>query len=866
GTTRSTPNGVGSFYLANSTYTWTGAEDSNWGNVNNWDLGAVPGATDAVFIPSTGNDPIVNTGFADVGSVFITGAELTLASGTITRIRDQDTGLRVASGGQVTVNGPLIISGQQTEGLNLSNGTLTISTTGRVEITDSYASVGDGLLEVNGELVINDAVSNGLQLTGEGAIRIKETGSLQISNPVNNGLVLTEEGSFEQLGTTTISSCGSNGLSIGEETTCTVSSGAEVSISDCVGALIRMSDGTSKVTNRGMLSLTEPGNFAASGGSISNESGSELVLEGTLTSSFRAKAGSTLQIGADIGRTFHNAAADFREATVEIDIEGTTFIGDYDIVDFNGSVNLTGATLVLAGDYAPQLGDVFPIHTSSTSMASLTGTYSDLAEGATILFNGAVLEISYQSGPGEVVVLTCIDVQEPPVNDSLANAIVLELGEEDLVAGENAVAATNEANENACGATRGWWYTFTPERTTEYILLAVADNLAGIDPPLTDDNDVTLGLYQGTTFPLAEVACYDNDDSGGGGELEIVTLTAGETYFLRVGAKSTTSVADIFTRVTQLSKTWTGGTSSSWSEASNWQGNYPAVSGDNVTINTGTHYPVIVDGENVSLNQLSCFSGTEFTVDEGGQLTITGDSQSNIFFPFSTMTVNGTVDVLTEATYGVSGSGGELIITETGKLTASGTGVFLNGKTTIAGTLLTLGAPDIGLFCLGDSLVITATGTVEVTSTVNEGVRLLAPLRNDGALRIANSGAAGLAVANDGTVQVGSGGTLGIAEPAGVAISLESTDTLFNEGTMEVEFADEAFAGGVIDNANGAKLSCVGDIASEIRFAAGSRFAPGDGENCTAFSTTPSFAAGAIHTLDIQGTDVCQDYAEVTFD
>src|SRR5207253_1724260 len=77
----------------------------------------------------------------------------------------------------------------------------------------------------------------------------------------------------------------------------------------------------------------------------------------------------------------------------------------YDQINVAGSVNLSGATLTGSVGFAPAAGTTFTIINNDGSDA-VTGTFSGLAEGATVTFSGQTFTISYVGGTGNDVVLT----------------------------------------------------------------------------------------------------------------------------------------------------------------------------------------------------------------------------------------------------------------------------------------------------------------------------------------------------------------------------------------------------------------------------------------------------------------------------
>ncbi|MEM6770632.1 MAG: Calx-beta domain-containing protein, partial [Bacteroidota bacterium] len=478
-----------------SAYTWTGAEDTNWGNTNNWDVGQVPGATDSVVVPAVTNAPLINTGFARLGSIEVSGGDLTVASGTILIVQNRATGITVNNGGAVTVNGPLTMSGQQTSGILVEDGAFTVGANSQVSVSESFVEVSGGsTFTVNGTLLVEDAVAEGLIVGSGTTFTIASTGEVDISGSGNNG--------------------------------------------------VSLGDATAQIVNNGLLSVLDSDAFTTIGGTVTNTASSRLIVEGNVGSTSIFNAGSTLQVGDDIARLLFRESVDLAGATVELELEGTQPNTDQDVILFSEAVDLTGANLVLAGSYLPAIGDEFGIHNLAGPNASYVGTYDGLAEGSTLVYNGTLLEISYVGGPiGEDVTLTAIEILTPPENDDLADAIVLNpdfvLDDDHTVAMENGIAATTEANELDCGNTISWWYTFTPTITSHYQITVAGTNI-NFDEPVATENDLTVAVYTGTEHPLTEITCQDLDNSNGGGEKVLALFEAGTTYYVRAGAKSTT--------------------------------------------------------------------------------------------------------------------------------------------------------------------------------------------------------------------------------------------------------------------------------------------------------------------------------------
>ncbi|MEM7346986.1 MAG: matrixin family metalloprotease, partial [Chloroflexota bacterium] len=100
----------------------------------------------------------------------------------------------------------------------------------------------------------------------------------------------------------------------------------------------------------------------------------------------------------------------------------------------------------------------------------------------------------------------------------------------------NLSTATGETNETTCSNAVGGmdtssiWYKITPTSNGKLSVTVTPQN----------DDDVTLGLFTGTTHPLTRVLCADAGTAGG--EAEMITsqaITASNTYYVRVAVDST---------------------------------------------------------------------------------------------------------------------------------------------------------------------------------------------------------------------------------------------------------------------------------------------------------------------------------------
>jgi hypothetical protein len=98
--------------------------------------------------------------------------------------------------------------------------------------------------------------------------------------------------------------------------------------------------------------------------------------------------------------------------TYQVEIQGNTVCTEYDQVDVTGAVNLSNdptLNVSFLSSFVPALNDEFVIINNDAADV-VTGTFTGLVEGATILVDGVTFQISYIGGDGNDVVLTATAV------------------------------------------------------------------------------------------------------------------------------------------------------------------------------------------------------------------------------------------------------------------------------------------------------------------------------------------------------------------------------------------------------------------------------------------------------------------------
>jgi autotransporter-associated beta strand protein len=178
--------------------------------------------------------------------------------------------------------------------------------------------------------------------------------------------------------------------------------------------------GTGPLNLAGLQTLTLTGASTATGGAnvfqgtlvlTGSLAGPVQVFGGTLTGNgsiagaVTVDAGATLSPGVAVGTMATGSLA--LAGNVPFDIAGPIAGTQHDRIDVTGTVTLTGAALSLAGGYAPVPGDSFVL-IANDGADPVVGTFAGLPEGATLVFNGVTLRISYAGGTGNDVVLSAI--------------------------------------------------------------------------------------------------------------------------------------------------------------------------------------------------------------------------------------------------------------------------------------------------------------------------------------------------------------------------------------------------------------------------------------------------------------------------
>ena len=347
----------------------------------------------------------------------------------------------------------------------------------------------------------------------------------------------------------------------------------------------------------------------------------------------------------------------------------------YSYIGVAGTVALGGATLNLVStdDFVPTPGESYKIIDNDGSDA-VTGTFAGLAEGATVVFEGQTLTISYHGGDGNDVTLTdpSLDTTPPTItiNTIAGNDVVnaaegaatitvsgLATGAED---GQTVALALKTANGSTTLVTMtttvsgGAWHIDLPPGATpafpdgQYLVTADVSDAAG-NPATEATRTITVDTHAPSVPTVATIVDHGNHfDLLGGAE-------AGSM----VGVSDSNGAVAAFSAIASGGGTYDAGSASALIDGAHTLSAAATDSAGNASMPATAHV-MVQTASGVHL----AFSDTSFTIGDdsaltglildGGGLTGTGNSHGNAIY--SVETAAGSVNTL------IGGNGSDLLV------------------------------------------------------------------------------------------------------------------------------------------------------------------------------------------------------------
>jgi autotransporter-associated beta strand protein len=375
--------------------------------------GSIDNTSGTAITDSNNNAQTWGGNFAFVGSNALslgTGAVTLIAARTVTTNANNLTEGGIISGAFVLTkagSGTLTLSG-----VNTYTGGTTLSA-GQLNINNAKA-IGTGTFAINGGTIDN-------------------TSGAAITDSNNNAQ--TWGGNFTFAGSNTLN-LGTGAVALGAARTVTTTAGT-LTVGGVISgsfALTKAGVGTVVLTrantftggvtiSAGKLLANNTTGSATGTGTATVTSGGTLGGSGTVSGAVNVSSGGFLAPGSGSGTAILNTGVITLSSGASLDsvVNGTTAGTGYDQVNVTGNAIITGSTLSLSGASTTHDGSQLTIVKVS---GTETGTFTSLAQGGTIAFNGVTYTASYVGGTGHSIVLTASPAASSTAVTSSANPAV----------------------------------------------------------------------------------------------------------------------------------------------------------------------------------------------------------------------------------------------------------------------------------------------------------------------------------------------------------------------------------------------------------------------------------------------------------
>ncbi|MEM9930134.1 MAG: hypothetical protein AAF840_09970, partial [Bacteroidota bacterium] len=731
--------------ISRTPFVWTGAETTRWDNPDNWQPRGVPADSARVTVPNVSTPLNIDDESITLLKLVINGANVSVDPLASITLLAQNQGLEINNEGRLTLEGFLEVLTDVSPAIDISDGRVFVRESGTI-ISSETIRFTEGIFDLEGFLETSSSTGNALEIGERENFRVWDSGELKITSAAARGVVVGPNGNLNVDGQFGVDSAGTDGVYLSAGADLSISSDATAHINQAPNSLIACENGSAGVFNGGNLTLSNPGNFAISGGQLTNAGEGTLIANGVISATLDFEDQTQIEVGASGQCLTFTESVPLATANLTLDIEGATTCAQYNQIIFAESADISDVNLVLRGSYVPQVGETYTLF-NNTHFDPITGTLAGLTEGNLIAFNGAFLRLSYLGGDGDDIVLTVVGIDTPPANDDLVNAIELMSDESEFVPPTSGLnGATTEPNEVNCSETVSWWYTYTAPADGEYGVIAGVEG----NGRQHSENEISLGIYTGTNHPLTEVECLD-DNQGLTNDLEasILNLLAGETYAIRIGVPANVQLDEIGVVVRRLPATWTGTANSNWFEAANWRAGLVPGPTSEVVIEAAPNSAVIPSGE-VNVAKLEIENDGDFTLAEGATLTLTGN-QEGLEVTSGQATIDGTLNVIDNEFYNVRVRA-TLRVSATGVMNIAERGITVNDSLICAGTISLNGGAQMEVGG-GGTIVVEETGSVSINEATLNGLTVFGGNNLiEGTVNITNAGRVGVSLPLGGIV------------------------------------------------------------------------------------------------------------------
>jgi hypothetical protein len=375
---------------------WTGNVNTDWNNAGNWSAGVPDAATD-VTISNVANGPVISTAGAAAKSILVeSGGVLTIAAGGTLAINGAAT-QGLLNQGTVHNNGILSIGGTSGVGsYGIRNqGTFNNNTGAQVTIdrsSDRGIFNAGGTFNNQAALYIGSIASAGAEgILSAGTFNNNTGGQITIDRVWNAGIDISSNSTFNNPASIVIGSSSSTNVYYGvtvKNATFNNNTGGQITLDRCSSRGISLPQSSGVFNNAGTVDIGPLSGSAklisyngSGGGTFNNNPGGEVRGTGEVSAVNFTNAGGALSPGYSPGSITFDAAENFSNCMLSMEVNGTGSPGtNFDQVVVSGTVTFGANTFLnVVFGYTPSAGSTFAILSATATSGTIPAgniTYS----------------------------------------------------------------------------------------------------------------------------------------------------------------------------------------------------------------------------------------------------------------------------------------------------------------------------------------------------------------------------------------------------------------------------------------------------------------------------------------------------------